>query len=77
MYQLHMKFTFAQTLLILVGRSVEITNEIRADIMTRDFSTEVQRTFMLTYVLFMVVIQCHFPQIADGFGNSVKAWGPL
>ena len=32
---------------------------------------------MLTYVLFMVVIKCHFPQFADGLENSEQAWGLL
>ena len=39
------------------------------------YLAEVQRTFMLTYVLFMfnLVIQCHFPQFADRLGISVQA----
>ena len=41
------------------------------------YSAEVQRTFVLTYVLFMVVIQCPFPQFADGLGILVQAWGLL
>ena len=51
----------------MVGRSVENEIEIRADIKTRALLilAEVQRTFMLIYVLFMLVIQCHFPQFAD------------
>ena len=36
-------------------------------------TTEVQRTFMLTYVMFMLVIQCHFPQFVDRLGISVQA----
>ena len=39
------------------------------------YLAEVQRTFMLTYVLFMSVIQCHFPQFADRLGTSVQAKG--
>ena len=54
----------------MVGRSVENEIEIRADIKTRAL---VQRTFMLTWVLFMLVIQCHFPQFADRLGISVQA----
>ena len=63
----------------MVGKSVENANEIRADIKTRAllYSAEVQRTFILTYVLFIVVIQCSFPKFADGLGNSVQAWGQL
>ena len=41
------------------------------------YSAEVQRTFMLTYVPFMVVIKCHFPQFADGVGNTVQTWNLL
>ena len=41
------------------------------------YSAKIQRTFMLTYVLFMVVIQCSFPQFADGLGNSMQSWGLL
>ena len=48
----------------MVGRSVENEVEIRAD-----YLAEVQRTFMLIYVLFMLVIQCHFPQFADMLGT--------
>ena len=29
------------------------------------YSAEVQRIFLLTYVMFIVVIQCPFPQFAD------------
>ena len=58
----------------MVGRSVENEIKIRADIKTRAiYLTEDQRTFMLTYVLFMLVIQCHFPQFADRLGISVQA----
>ena len=32
------------------------------------YSAEVQRAFMLTYVWFMMVIQCPFPHFADGLG---------
>ena len=41
------------------------------------YSAEVQRTFRLTYVLFMVVIQCPFPPFEDGLGNSVQSWRPV
>ena len=41
------------------------------------YSTEVQRTFMLTFVLFMVVMKSPFPQLADGLGNNVQAWSLL
>ena len=68
----------------MVVRSVENATKIRADIKTRAYSAEVQRTFMLMYVLFIVVIQCPFPQFADGFpqfadglGNSVQTLGLL
>ena len=57
----------------MVGRSVENETEIRADIMLAHYLAEVQGTFMLTYVLFMLVIQCHFPQFADRLGISVQA----
>ena len=63
----------------MVGRNVENLNEIKADIQIRLalYSAEVQRTFMMTYVLFMVVIQCAFQQFADGLGNSVQTWDLL
>ena len=32
------------------------------------YSAEVQRTFMLTYVLFILESQCPFPQFVDGLG---------
>ena len=41
------------------------------------YLAEVQRTFMLTYVLFMLVIQCQFSQFADRLGISVQAYGLL
>ena len=41
------------------------------------YSAKSQRTFMLTYVLFMVVIQCSFPQFADELGYSMQPWGLL
>ena len=41
------------------------------------YLAEVQRTFMLTYVLFMLVIQCHFPQFADKLRILVLAQGLL
>ena len=57
----------------MIGRSVE--NEIESGLTLRlaHYLAEVQRTFMLTYVLFMLVIQCHFPQCADRLGISVQA----
>ena len=39
------------------------------------YLAKLQRT--LTYALFMAVIQCPFPQFADGLGNSVQAWSLL
>ena len=57
----------------MVGRSVDGEIEIRADIKFAHYLAEVQRTFMLSYVLFMLVIQCHFPQFADRLGISVQA----
>ena len=57
----------------MVGRSVENEIEIRADIKTRALLSRGQRAFMLTYVLFMLVIQCYFPQFADRLGISVQA----
>ena len=41
------------------------------------YSAEVQRTFMLTYALFIVVIQCSFPQLVDGLGIEVRKWSLL
>ena len=32
---------------------------------------------MLTYVLFMVVVQFSFPQFADGLVNLVQIFGPV
>ena len=57
----------------MVGRSVENEIEIRGDIKIAHYLAEVQRTFMLTYVLFMLVIQCHLPRFADSLGISVQA----
>ena len=48
----------------MVVRSIENANEIRTDIKTRDLLSKVQRTFMLTYILFMAVIYCPSPQFA-------------
>ena len=56
----------------MIGRSVE--NEIKiGTLRLAHYLAEVQRTFMLTYVRFMLVIQCHFPQFADRYGISVQA----
>ena len=54
------------------GRSVQNANEIRSDIRTRAL---VSRGSMDIYadILFMVEIQCHFPQFADGLGIFVQA----
>ena len=41
------------------------------------YSADVQQEFKLTYVLFIVVVQCPFLQFADGLGNSVQACGLL
>ena len=51
----------------MVWRSVEI--RLKSGLTSRFalYSAEVQRTFMLTYVLFMVVIH-FFPQFSDGLG---------
>ena len=57
----------------MVGRSVKNANEINVE----RYSAEVQQTFMSTFVLFIVVIQCHFPHFADGLGYSVQTWGLL
>ena len=58
----------------MVGRRVENEIEIRADIKTRALlsrgSTDIYTDI---YVLFMLVIQCHFPQFADRLGISVQA----
>ena len=54
----------------MVGRSVENEIEIRADIKTRAF---LSRGSTDIYVLFMLVIQCHFPQFADRLAISVQA----
>ena len=58
----------------MVGRSVENEIEIRADIKTRALlsrgSTDI---YAECYVLFMLVIKCHFPQFADRLGISVQA----
>ena len=40
------------------------------------YSAEAQRTLILTYD-FMIVVQCRFPQFADGLENSVQAYGLL
>ena len=53
----------------MVGRSVENDIEIRADIKTRAL---LSRGSTDIYV-FMLVIQCHFPQFADRLGISVQA----
>ena len=57
----------------MVGRSVKNEIEIRGDIKTRALLSRGSTTFMLTYVLFMLVIPCHFPQFADRLGISVQA----
>ena len=57
----------------MAGRSVENANESGLTLRLAHYSAEFQRTFMLTNVLFMVVIHCHFPQFADRLGNSVQA----
>ena len=38
------------------------------------YSAEVLKTFMLIYVLFMVIMKCSFPQSADRMGNLAQAW---
>ena len=55
----------------MVGRCTESGLTFRLSL----YSAEIQRTFMLTDVIFMVVIQCPFPQFAYGLGNSVQIWG--
>ena len=51
----------------MAGESVKNANEIRAYIKSAFLdSVEVQRTFMLTYALFMVIVKCPFPQFAEG-----------
>ena len=57
----------------MVGRSVENEIEIRADIKTRALLSRGSTDIRLTYVLFILVIQCHFPQFADRLGISVQA----
>ena len=57
----------------MVGRSAGHEIEIRADIKTHALLSRGSTDIMLTYVLFMLVIQCHFPQFADRLGISVQA----
>ena len=60
----------------MVRRSVENEIEIRADIKTRALLSRVSTDIyadICTFVLFMLVIQCHFPQFADRLGTSVQA----
>ena len=56
----------------MVERSIENEIEVRAESGLRlaHYLAEVQRTFMLRYVLFIFVIQCHFPQFADRLGTG-------
>ena len=60
-------FTFVQTLNSL-GEALEMRMKSGLTLRLTLYSADVQRTFMLTYVLFMVVIQCPFPKFADGLG---------
>ena len=50
----------------MVGRSaLKMRSKSGLTLRLAHYLAEVQRTFMLTYVLFMLVIQCLFPQFAD------------
>ena len=55
----------------MVGRSVENEIEIRADIKTRALLSRGSTDIYADIVLFMLAIQCHFPQFADRLGISV------
>ena len=57
----------------MVWRRVEMRSKSGPTLRLAHDLAEVQRTFMLTYVLFMLVIQCHFQQFADRLGISVQA----
>ena len=58
-------------------RSVENAKVIRADIKTHALLSRSSKDIMLTYVLFMVVIQCPFPQFADWLGKYSEDVGPV
>ena len=66
------KFTFAQRLSKMVGRSVENEIEIRADIKTRALLSRGSTDIYADICTVMLVIQCHFPQFADRLGISVQ-----
>ena len=60
------KFTFAQTLLIgglakWLGEALKMRLKSGLTLRLSHYLAEVIWTFRLTYVLFMLVIQCHFP----------------
>ena len=55
----------------MVGRNVEISIDIKADIQTYALLSRSSTGMYAANVLFMIVTQCSFPQFADGFGNSV------
>ena len=58
-------------------RSVKNAKVIRADIKTHALLSRSSKDIMLTYVLFMVVIQCPFPQFADWLGKYSADVGPV
>ena len=47
----------------MVGKSVEIRMKSGLKFRFALYSAEVRWTFMLTYILFMVVMQCLFPTV--------------
>ena len=62
-----------------MGEALKLPTKSGLTLRLAYYSAEVQRTFMLTYLLFMVLIKCHFPQLADigkfsaGVGSVTRA----